>query len=720
MNRAERRQSARANRRARKQGHTPPPPKAMTADIVHDMEAAVACHQRGDLLSAAGLYQSVLDRFPDQPDALHLLGVIAGEMGELEKAVKLIDRSLQLDPGNAVFFNNYGNVLRQIGAPMDATAAYRRAVLFAPDYTVAHNNLGIALSRCGDTEKAEQSFRRAIEIEPTYFDAHNNLGTCLYIQRRIEESASAFRDAVKADSGQPSGHNNLANALAMLGRLDEAEAACREALRGNPDHCGTHVVLGGLLEAGGRFTDAEEAYRTALGIRDNSPEAWNNLGNLLRAEARHTEAIEAFRMAVVLQPTNAMAHSNLLFSLALDPDMSGEMLLAEAKIWNQCHAAAAEIPASIHPNKPEKARRLRVGYVSPDFRDHAVGTFLTPLFDAHDRAQFEIFAYADVARPDKVTDWFEQRSDQWRNSFGWADTRLAQQIRDDRIDVLIDLAGHTGGNRLLCFAQRPAPVQASWLGYGGSTGMAAVGWHISDARTDPEASATHYCEKLIPLPQSLFCYKPDREAPPVGPLPAESARHITFGSFNNLSKVNDQAVACWAKAMVRVPNSRMLVKGRGLDDPGLRTRFLEKFAACDIAADRLDLVGYHPDKASHLQAIGSVDLVLDTFPYSGATTTCEALWMGVPVVTINGNRYVARMAAGILGCVGLEELVAVDEADYVDRAVALAGDSGRLRELRATLRDRVKSSPLLDAPGFTAGMEQAIRAMWRAWVDERA
>jgi predicted O-linked N-acetylglucosamine transferase (SPINDLY family) len=695
----------------------------MSADIMRDMEAAVACHRSGDLISAAGLYQGVLKRFPDQPDALHFLGVIAGEMGEIEKAVKLIDRSLQLDPRNAVFFNNYGNVLRQAGAPMDATAAYRRAVRFAPDYAVAHNNLGIALSRCGEPEKAEKSFRRAIKIEPAYFDAHNNLGTCLYIQRRIKESESAFRDAVAADPGQPSGYNNLANALAMLGRTDEAEATCRKALAKDPDHASTHVVFGGLLEAGGRFTEAEDAYRTALRLHDESPEAWNNLGNLLRAEARHTEAIEAFRTALELQPANAMAHSNLLFSIAFEPHMTGEILLAEAKSWNQRHAAEtkdnAKARAIPHPNQPDKARRLRVGYVSPDFREHAVGSFLAPLFDAHDRDQVEIFAYADVARPDRQTSWFEQRADNWRNTFGWADPRLVRQIRDDRIDVLIDVAGHTGGNRLLSFADRPAPVQASWLGYGGSTGVDAMGWRITDGRTDPDFSASHYCEKLIRLPHSLFCYKPESEAPPVGPLPLDSADHITFGSFNNLSKIHDRAVSNWARAMSQVSGSRLVIKGRGLDDAGLRTRFLDRFAASGIAADRLDLIGYQQDKASHLSAISSVDLVLDTFPYSGATTTCEALWMGVPVVTIGGDRYVARMAAGLLGCVGLDELVAEDEDDYVNRVVALAADPDRLRHFRRALRDRVASSPLCDAGGFAAAMEQALRTMWCCWVDER-
>lgn len=719
MNRAERRQSARATRKARKQGLAPPPPKAMTADIVLDMETAVACHQKGDLINAAGLYQSVIDRFPDQPDALHFLGVIAGDMGEMEKAVKLIDRSLQLDPANAVYFNNYGNVLCQAGAALDATAAYRKAVQLAPGYGAAHNNLGIALSRCGEPEKAEKSFRRAIKLDPEYFDAHNNLGTCLYVQRRLDEAATAFRAAIDADPAQPSGYTNLANALATAGRTEEAEAQCRDALARDPDNAATHVVLGGLLEAGGRFTEAEKLFRTAITLRDDAPEAWINLGNLLRANARTAEAIDALRRAVALQPGNAMAHSNLLFTLSLDSAMTGEALLAAAKEWDKIHAAEPMSRALPHRNRPDPDRRLRVGYVSPDFRDHAVGSFLAPLFQGHDRTQVEIFAYADVVRPDARTGQFESQADHWRNSFGWSDRRLARQIRDDRIDVLIDVAGHTGGNRLLCFAERPAPVQASWLGYGGSTGMDAMGWRITDARTDPESASAHYCERLIRLPHSLFCYEPDGDAPPVETLPLDAAGHVTFGSFNNLSKVNDRAIECWATVLGGVPDSRLVVKGRGLDDAGLRRRFLEKFSAKGVTADRLDLMGYRSDKNAHLRAIGGVDIVLDTFPYTGATTTCEALWMGVPVVTLDGDRYVARMAAGLLRCIGLDDLVAADETDYVDRAAALSADPDQLRALRSSLRKRVASSPLCDAAQFNKSMEQAIRTMWHCWTDER-
>ena len=373
--------------------------------------------------------------------------------------------------------------------------------------------------------------------------------------------------------------DNQANALAMLGRPGEAEAVCREALDKDPDHCGSYVVLGGLLEASGHFTDAEGAYRTALRLREISPESWNNLGNLLRAQGRYVEAIEAFRTAIDLQPTNAMAHSNLVFSRALDPDMTGEMLLTEAQNWYQVHAAEPighePSRATPHLNKPDKTRRLRVGYVSPDFRDHAVGTFLQPLIAAHDHAKIEIFAFGDVARPDQQTDWFEQNVGHWRNSFGWADTRLVQKIRDDRIDVLIDVTGHTGGNRLVSLAERPAPVQASWLGYGGSTGVDGIGWHITNAYTDPDSSAAHYSERLIRLSQCLFCYSPDSAAPPIGPLPADGAGHVTFGSFNNMSKVNDRAVACWAKVMARVPKSRLVLKGQGFDDAGFRDQFLK-------------------------------------------------------------------------------------------------------------------------------------------------
>ncbi|NKB21583.1 MAG: tetratricopeptide repeat protein [Alphaproteobacteria bacterium] len=718
MNRAQRRQTARSTKKARKQGVALPAAANMTSDIVRDMEIAVGFHQAGELTRAANLYQSVLDRYPDLPDALNFLGIIASDMGQSEKALSLVKRSLTLDPANAVYHNNHGNILRQIGSFPDAVDAYRNAIRYAPAYAVAYNNLGIALNRDGHAKDAESAFRRAIEIEPQYFDAYNNLGTGLYLQARFDEAATVFRKAVSVAPKQPSARNNLANVLAMLGKIEEAECVCRDALEIDNSHAISQVTLGGVLEAQGQFFEAEIAFRTALDLNADMPAAWNNLGNLFRVQGSPIDAINAFRRAIAMEPGNAMAHSNLLFSLALDPEVSPLSILAEARNWNTRHAAPLTKKIQPNRNKPVKDRRLRVGYVSPDFHDHAVARFLTPLYAAHDRQRVEIFSYADVARIDNQTRWFEQHSNHWCPTFGMADAQLAEKIRRDGIDVLIDVTGHTAGNRLLAFAEKPAPVQASWLGYGGSTGMDAMGWRITDSYIDPVGNDTHYCEELIRLPNSLFCYAPDENYPEIRCSPIEENGFVTFGSLNNFSKINDRTLRCWASILAAVPNARMVIKGRGLGDPQLRQRVLGVFAAKGVMADRLDLFDHLPEKHGHLSLFSKIDVMLDSFPYSGATTVCESLWMGVPTITIAGDRYVSRMASGVLNVVGLSELIAEDERTYVACARSLAAAPVRVATYRETMRERAAASPLADQNRFVAAMEDAIRHMWCKWCDE--
>lgn len=718
MNRAQRRQTARTAKQARRKGIAPPTAANLKSDVIRDMEAAVGFHQAGELTRAAGLYQSVLDRYPDLPDALNFLGIIAGDMGQAEKAFTLVKRSLVLDPSNAIYHNNHGNIFRQTGDFYDAIRAYQRAIRYAPNYAVAHNNLGIALNRTGQTTEAEAAFRQAIANDACYFDAYNNLGTGLYLQARYDEAAMAFREAVSVAPKEPSARNNLANVLAMLGKIDEAEQVCREAVEIDGSHVISHITLGGVLEAQGQFFEAEIAFRTALDLNPQIPTAWNNLGNLFRAQGRPIDAINAFRRAIALEPNNAMAHSNLLFSLALDPEVSPISILAEARNWDARHAVPLAKNIQRHGNERSRDRRLRVGYVSADFHDHAVGRFLSPLYATHDRQQFEIFSYADVARVDDQTSWFEQHSDHWCRSFGMADNQLAERIRHDGIDVLIDVAGHTAGNRLLAFAEEPAPVQASWLGYGGTTGLKAMGWRITDHHTDPTGSDAHYCEKLLRLPDSLFCYAPNENFPDVQSAPVEVNGFVTFGSLNNFSKINDRTLRCWAGILAAVPNSRMVIKGRGLGDSQLRQRVSKIFAAQGVSEGRLELFDYLRDKQSHLSLFGKIDIMLDSFPYSGATTVCEALWMGVPSVTIAGDKYVSRMATGILNVVGADELVADNEQAYLELARSLAATPEKIITYRKTLRQRTATSPLTDQKAFVTAMENAIRQMWCNWCDE--
>ena len=391
-------------------------------------------------------------------------------------------------------------------------------------------------------------------------------------------------------------------------------------------------------------------------------------------------------------------------------------IFAESRRWEAAHAVprAARETHSRHDRDPE--RRLRIGYVSPDFRSHSVSHFLGPLLAGHDRRQFEIFGYAQVAHPDIETRRLRGLADAWRSTVGMTTQAVAARIRDDKIDILVDLAGHTANSRLLVFGERPAPVQAAWLGYPNTTGSAAMDYRLTDDIADPQGpgDALH-SEELARLPNGFLCFAPAAEAPAVADPPLLANGQVTFGSFNNLSKVGAATVAAWAPILARVPGSRLLLKGRALANEQARLRLESLFAASNIDAARLEFHAWIDSRSGHLGAYDRIDIGLDPFPYNGTTTTCETLWMGVPVIALCGDRHAGQVGASILARVGLAALSADTVDDYVAAAVSLAGDAARLVELRRVLRATMAASPLCDAASFTRDIEAAYRQMWRHW-----
>jgi predicted O-linked N-acetylglucosamine transferase (SPINDLY family) len=643
-------------------------------------------HQGGNLKDAANAYQQILAQQPDHFDALHLSGLVAHQTGQADKAVQLIGRALGVNPTNAQAHYNLATVLRDKGDFEDAVGSFERAISIAPELTKAHNNLGITLQTLGRLGEAEASFQRAVELEPGHAQAHNNLGLILQIQNRLEESVPCFRRALELAPGYAQAHSNLGITLKSMGKLDEAA----------------------------------DAYRSAIEIEPNYAEAHNNLGTVLRDQGETGGAIAEYRRAVAIDPTCKKAHSNLLFALTCSPAASGEEILTESRAWDARHAAPLAARAQAHRNDPDPERRLRIGYVSPDFREHSVAYFLEPLLASHNKAAVEVFCYAEVAQPDQRTERFQALADHWRPTVGLSDADLAQLIREDRIDILVDLAGHTNLNRLLAFAEKPAPIQATWLGYPSTTGMAAMDYRITDALADPEGAETQYSEALLRLPDCFLCYNPPADAPEPAPTPAQAKGHITFGSFNYLAKINSQTIDIWAKILQAVPGSRLLIKSKPLADEETCKRYLGLFAGHGIEAGRLDLVSWIPGRSGHLGAYEQVDIALDPFPYNGTTTTCEALWMGIPVIALRGERHAARVGASLLNTLGLGDLVAQSEETYVETAVALAGDMERLAKLRSELRPAMAASPLCDAPGFARNMENAYRHAWKHWCQTSA
>lgn len=561
--------------------------------------------------------------------------------------------------------------------PVDA--AQRPVAAGDPD---AHVRLGWECLRRNDLPGAIEHNRRALAMDPRSPEALNNLSVALMLDGRREEALEACRQlvAVRPDAGS---RLNLASACRMLGRLDEAAAEYRMAARLDPASADAHA----------------------------------NLGVVLMDMGRHGEAEEALRRALALSPGSAKLHSNLLLSLNYRDDLDPGRVFQEHRVWAQTHAAPLEASAAPHANERSPGRRLRIGYVSGDFKRHSVAWFAEPVLATHDRERFAVICYSDVPKPDAVTGRFRQSADEWREIFGRSDEEVAAQVRRDAIDILVDLGGHTGKHRLLAFARRPAPVQVTWLGYPNTTGLQSMGYRITDADADPPGAADAlHTEKLIRLASGFLCYAPPTTSPPVGPLPFASRGRITFGCFNNLAKLSPAAVALWSRLLQEIPGSRLVLKARGLASEAAREDVGRQFRVHGVGEAALELREPLPSVESHLAAYNEIDVALDVFPYNGTTTTCEALWMGVPVVALAGQTHVSRVGASLLRRVGLPDLVAENPDEYVRIARSLAADPSRLGALRSGMRQRLGTSPLLDPHGFARQLESALREAWRRWL----
>jgi|TARA_Y100000294_G_scaffold176118_1_gene197727 predicted O-linked N-acetylglucosamine transferase (SPINDLY family) len=588
-----------------------PSPEQQTLTVQQAIDLAVQHHNAGRMPEAESVYQQILKADPNQPVALHLLGVIAYQAGKHDLAVDLITKALAIKPDYAYAHSNLGNAFKELGRLDDAVASYHKALSIKPDYAGAHSNLGVALRDLGKPDEAVASYHKALAINPDHVGAHRNLGIV----------------------------------LKTLGRLDEAVASYHKALAIKPDYAEAHSDL--ILT-------------------------------------------EQYRMGVTLKKLN---------------DVHAE--------WDKRHGVPLQAEWRDHGNIPDPERRLRIGLVSPDLGRHPVGYFVVSLLEHKSKNEVEFICYSD-RNPDELTERLMALSDEWTDARGISDEALFQRIRSDRIDILIDLAGHSARNRLLVFALKPAPIQVTWAGYMGSTGLSAMDYLIADYRHVPEGTERHYTEEVIRLPDGYVSYEPPDYAPEVGPLPFEHNGFITFGCFQNPAKINDDVLGAWAEILKAVPNSRLLLKYRNMDAEGNRNRILDQFGAHGVEESRLTLEG----KSPHSELLGrynDVDIALDTFPYTGGLTTCEAVWMGVPAITKLGETFASRHSLSHLTNVGVPELVADDLPDYVSKAVELANDVPRLTGLRSGLRERMAKSALCDGEKFATDFTSAMRQIWREW-----
>jgi predicted O-linked N-acetylglucosamine transferase (SPINDLY family) len=706
-----------------------------------------ALREKRDQPGAIAAFREAVAIKPDYGQAHNNLAAALQETGQLDEAIASYRRAIACNPNQADFHSNLGSAQRLNNQLDEAIDSYHRAIALNPKIPEAFYNLGIAWKEKGQSQKAVDAYRQAIAIRPLFAEAFNNIGAALYDLQRVEEAKAAYRQAIRLKPDYAEAFFNLGNALQDTS-LTEAIAAYRQAIALSPSYADAHNNLGVALKENGQLDEAIAVYRRALEINPNFDQVRGNLGNALRAEGNLDGAIAAYREALRANPDNSLVHGSLLLTLQYHPGYDAPAIAEELRRWNQQHAEPLHKFIQPHTNDPAADRPLRIGYVSGDFRFHVVARNLLPLFAYHDRAavdgpragQFEITCYANVQRRDEFTARFQKLADRWRNILDWSDERVAEQIREDQIDILIDLSVHTGNNRLPIFARKPAPVQVTFAGYPGSTGLTTIDYRLSDPFLDPPGmDESIYSEKTIRLPDSFWCYDPlDERDVEVNALPALSAvespavsavespavsaveppasqtRPICFGSLNASCKITDDMLHLWARVMREVPGSRLLL----LQTSSIDQKRVQQLSDDGIEPDRIEFVPRQVHR-DYLRGYHRIDIGLDTFPYNGHTTSLDSFWMGVPVVTLIGNGAVSRAGWCQLSNLGLPELAGHTPDEFVRIAVALAKDLPRLAELRRTLRARMERSPLMDAAKFARSIESAYRRMWRTWCETR-
>ncbi len=689
------------------------------------LSQAVQLHQSGFMVQAEALYRQILSTHARHIDALHLLGMLCVQTGRADEGVALIQQAVQLNGMVPAMHSNLGNALMAVGRHQEAVAAYNKAIAQQPAFADAHCNKGNALRELQRPAQAIEAYDKAIALNPQLPEAWSNRGNALSDLGRHAQAISSFDRALALRPQYAQAWNNRGAALSELGQFDEALKSYAQALSLQPDDPEALNNQGHTLREAGQLQASVASFRQALSARPHYLDALSNLGVTLQDLGQQDEAIASLRQVLAMQPDHVRARSNLLFSLSFAPDVSPQAYLDEARLFGQQAIARAGAAAASPSSSPATwlcapgagtQRPLRVGFVSGDLRHHPVGFFMEGLLNHLDPAKVQAIAFSTRAQPDALGQRLQARCAGWHAIGGLNEAAAAALVREQAVDVLVDLAGHTAGNMLGVFAHRPAPVQVSWLGFLASTGLPTMDWVLADAITVPPGQEGQFTEQVWRLPVTANCFTPPADSPAlqVRPLPALSQGHITWGCTQNPAKINDLALQAWGRILQAVPGSRLRIQNQLLDHASGREAFLLRLQAQGVDTQRVDLVGSISGREAHLGALGDADIALDTFPYPGITTTCEALWMGVPTITLAGQSLLSRQGASLMSVVGLSEWVAQDVGDYVARAARLASDVKALSALRQGMRERVQGTPLFNPSLFAPHWQEALLGLYQA------
>ena len=681
-----------------------------TADRL--IEEGNTAERAGDLRRACGLYRQAVAQAPEYPKAHVNLGIGLEALGDLDGAIASHERALASAPADPFANYNLGKLLYGRGELPRASEMLARALQSRPDFPEARIVLALVHLSQGKLTHAATELEAALRQRPDDFGALFHYAAALRALNRLDEAREVLKRAIALDAKNADAHAALSDVLAAQGDLIGATAELEVVLAQRPGWADAHFNYGTLLRRQLRLEEAENAFRRAIAAQPGHAGAYRMLGEALLAQCRSEEAFEAYHIARQQNPHDFGLESAELFGLFGSERVSDEELFARHAAFGK-RLEAANPQRTSFANSRDPSRRLRIGYLSGDFRYHVVTLFMLPVLERHDRASFEVYCYSTADSADSYTRQIAAAADAWRPVAGQSPAQIAEAIAADAIDILVDLSGHSGTLQLATMARRPAPVQATWLGYLSTTGLKRIHYRITDGFADPPGATDRYhTESLVRLPHSQWCYRPFLSPPVTAVPPSAKNGFLTFGAFHQAVKISSAARRLWAEILAQVPDSRLLVvgvaQGRAQDD------LLRDLTGARVSRERIRCVPYAPLE-EYLRLFGEVDIALDSLPFSGGTTSCDTLWMGVPIVTVPGSRSVSRSASSVVSNVGLTEWVASSPEDYVRRAVRFAGERERLAELRGSMRSRMAASPLMNEARFVRDLEQAYREMWRRW-----
>ncbi len=742
------RDAKRPSRRLQKRRKANQDPAPVEADRTQSLiGSALRLQQSGDLKQAENLYRQALEREPGNPDAWHLLGMTLFSSSQFDAAIECLQEAITIVENHPDILANLGVVYRSAGRLCDARIVLEKAVQLNPQSAATQTNLGTVCLESGDLDTAEAHFKKALAVDSNFAQAAMNLANLWQQQGKFLDSEKLYRDLLGRCPDNSSLLNNLGEALRHQGKREAAIEVGRRALQLAPDNVEFRINLGRSLANDGYVDEARLHFEKLIQLRPQLAKPYHYLGKLQLAQrdlasavphlekavelepsdvfalhslgfaylemGRAQDAESCFRAVIEKDPAMSQAHGSLLFLMSGNAELDPQELFEEHKKWGNTHGNVEPL-SSKSQCVSVVDRRLRIGYVSPDFRKHAVASYISPVLKSHRREQVEVFCYAEVIVPDETTEQLKHLSDHWRFTNGLSDEQVAQMIEADQIDILVDLAGHTGHNRLRVFAYRPAPVQVTWLGYPNTTGLESIDYRLTCEVQNPRDEESFHTEQLFHMPRGSFCFSRPNNAPTVGVLPANQNGFVTFGSLHRPDKISEVARDLWAQVLLACPDSRMLVFNTRFTNESTE-ELLSALSRRGVKRERVSVCNQINDE-SYLENYHEIDVALDVTPWAGGTTTLESLWMGVPVVALYGGRRSSRSTAAIMKNVGYEELIAYSTDQYVELAVQLSGDLNRLVELRQNLRQRTEAT-VVDSIGFTQDLEEAYRHMWRRWCE---